>query len=135
PARVRRSGVGGLPAGPAHYTGGMTLPGPDTIEMRRVFKTMWWVVLVRGLLMVAFGVFMIAWPKPVLIAFVWLFGIYAILDGVASFAHVWRTRSHIGMGIGLGLVSVLAGLVALIWPGVTAVAVLFIVAAWILLLG
>lgn len=113
----------------------MTISGPNITDIRNVFKTMWWVVLLRGILMVAFGIFMIAWPQPALIAFVWLFGIYAILDGVASFVHVWRTRSHIGMGVALGVVSVLAGLVALIWPGVTAVVVLFIFAAWILLLG
>lgn len=113
----------------------MTFPGPNVADVRRAFKTMWWIVLIRGILMVAFGAFMIVWPKPVLVAFVWLFGIYAILDGVASFVHVWRARSHIGMGVGLGIVSVLAGLVALIWPAATAVVVLFIVAAWILLLG
>lgn len=85
--------------------------------------------------MVAFGIFMVAWPQPILVAFVWLFGIYAIADGVASLIHVWRTKSNIGMGTGLGIVSVLAGLIALIWPQATAVVVLMIVAVWILLLG
>lgn len=113
----------------------MAFNGPPVVDVRRVFKTMWWVVLIRGILMAAFGVFMVVWPKPVLIAFVWLFGIYAILDGITSLVHVWRTRSHIGMGVGLGIVSLLAGIIALVWPGATAVVVLFIVAAWILLLG
>lgn len=109
--------------------------GVDTRGLRDVFKTMWWVLLLRGILMLLFGIFMVAWPEPVLLAFVWLFGIYAVLDGVASLVHVARTRSHIGMGVGLGIVSILAGLAALIWPGITAVVVLFIVAAWVLLLG
>lgn len=109
---------------------------PQTnLDVRRVFATLWWVSLLRGALMVIFGVIVLVWPEPALVAFVWLFGIYAILDGVASLAHVWRTRSHIGMGVGLGIVSLLAGLVALIWPGVTAVVALFIVAAWLLVLG
>lgn len=113
----------------------MSIPGSDIGFIRNVFKTLWWVVLLRGILMVAFGLFMIVWPEPALVAFVWLFGIYAIIDGAASLMHVWRTRSNIGMGVALGVVSVLAGLVALIWPGVTAVAALFLFAAWILLLG
>lgn len=114
----------------------MTTPNvPPVIDVRRVFKTMWWIVLIRGILMVAFGLAMIAWPQTALVAFVWLFGIYAVLDGVTSFVHVWRTRSHIGMGVGLGIVSVLAGVVALVWPGATALVMLFLVAAWILLLG
>src|SRR5690625_2906049 len=113
----------------------MISPHGDPPFLRSVFTTMWRVLLVRGILMAAFGVVMVAWPEPVLIAFVWLFGIYAILDGAASLAHAWRTRSSIGMGVGLGVVSVLAGLAALIWPNATAVVVLIIVAAWVLLLG
>lgn len=113
----------------------MSFPGPEPAEVRNVFRTMWWVVLIRGLLMAAFGIFMIVWPEPVLVAFVWLFGVYAILDGVASLVHAWKSKSGIGMGAGLGVVSVVAGLVALIWPGATAVVILMIVAVWIILLG
>lgn len=113
----------------------MTITGPEPGEVRRVFTSLWWVVLLRGVLMTAFGIFMIAWPEPALVAFVWLFGIYAVLDGVASLVHVLRTRSHIGMGAGLGVVSLLAGAIALIWPNVTAVVILLIVALWMLLLG
>lgn len=113
----------------------MSIIGPAPGEVRQVFTTLWWVVLIRGLLMTAFGSFMIAWPEPALVAFVWLFGIYAVLDGAASLVHVWRTRSHIGMGVGLGVVSLLAGAIALIWPNATAVVILLIVALWMLLLG
>lgn len=113
----------------------MTHPGIIPDDVRNAFKTMWWVVLLRGLLMVAFGVFMVTWPEPALVAFVWLFGIYAIADGVASLAHVWRSKSKVGMGAGLGVVSILAGLIALLWPQATAIVVLLIVAVWILLLG
>src|SRR5699024_6243194 len=102
----------------------MAFVGPPVADVRRAFKTMWWVVLIRGIPMAAFGVFKVVSPQPVLIAFVWLFGIYAIRDGISSFVHVWRTRSHIGMGVGLGIVSLLAGIIALVWPGATAVVVL-----------
>src|SRR5699024_5209583 len=112
----------------------MAFIGPPVVDVRRAFKTMWWVVLIRGILMAAFGVFMVVWPKPVLIAFVWLFGIYAILDATTSIVHAWRTRSPIGRGVGLGIVSLLAGIIALLWPGATAVVALIIVAAWRLLL-
>lgn len=85
--------------------------------------------------MITFGVVVLVWPKPALVAFMWVFGFYAILDGVASFVHAWRTRSNVGLSIALGVVSVLAGIVALVWPGATAVVALMIVAVWVILLG
>lgn len=113
----------------------MVFDNAPTFDVRRVFQAMWWIVATRGVLMVLFGILMVAWPETALVAFVWLFGIYAILDGVTSLVHVWRTRSHVGLGLALGIVSIVAGVVALVWPQATAVVMLFILAAWILLLG
>lgn len=85
--------------------------------------------------MIAFGAVVLMWPEPALIAFMWLFGIYAILDGIASFVHARRTRSNVGLSLSLGVVSVIAGIVALVWPSATAVVALMIVAVWVILLG
>ena len=105
--------------------------------VQSVAKTVWWLVLLRGVLMVLFGIIALVSPGIALLTLVWVFGIYAILDGIAAVALGIRTRGepHWVWTIVQGVVSVLAGLVALVWPGVTALALLFLIAFWAILLG
>jgi uncharacterized membrane protein HdeD (DUF308 family) len=105
--------------------------------VQSVAKTVWWLVLLRGVLMVLFGIIALVSPGIALLTLVWVFGIYAILDGIAAVALGIRTRGepHWVWIIVQGVVSVLAGLVALVWPGVTALALLFLIAFWAILLG
>lgn len=105
--------------------------------VQSVAKTVWWLVLLRGVLMVLFGIIALVSPSIALLTLVWVFGIYAILDGIAAVALGIRTRGepHWVWTIVQGVVSVLAGLVALVWPGVTALALLFLIAFWAILLG
>lgn len=102
-----------------------------------VAKAMWWLVLLRGILMFLCGIISLVWPGIALLSLVWLFGIYAILDGVTAIVIGARTRGepHWGWTVVQGVVSVLAGLVALIWPGVTALALLFVIAFWAIIMG
>ena len=105
--------------------------------VQSVAKTVWWLVLLRGILMVLFGIIALGRPGIALLTLVWVFGFYAILDGVAAIMIGVRARGepHWVWTIVQGVVSVLAGLVALIWPGVTALALLFLIAFWAILLG
>jgi uncharacterized membrane protein HdeD (DUF308 family) len=105
--------------------------------VQSVAKTVWWLVLLRGVFMVLFGVIALVSPDIALLTLVWVFGIYAVLDGVAAVALGIRTRGepHGVWTIVQGVVSVLAGLIALIWPGVTALALLFLIAFWAIMLG
>ena len=105
--------------------------------VQSVAKTVWWLVLLRGVLMVLFGIIALVSPGIALLTLVWVFGIYAILDGIAAVALGIGTRGepHWVWTIVQGVVSVLAGLVALVWPGVTALALLFLIAFWAILLG
>ena len=104
-------------------------------------KAVWWLVLMRGILGVIFGVIFgviaLVSPDIALLTLVWLFGFYAILDGIAAIVIGIRTRGepHWVWTIVQGVVSVLAGAIALIWPGVTALTLLFVVAFWAIVLG
>ena len=82
---------------------------------------MWWLVTVL------FGVIALASRASPLLTLVWIFGIYAMLDGIAAVALGIRTRDepHWVWTLVQGVVSVLTGVVALVWPGVTALALLF----------
>jgi len=106
-------------------------------NLKSVANTVWWLVLLRGILMAIFGIIALVSPGIALLALVWLFGIYAILDGIAAIAIGIRARGEPQWvwTIVQGVVSVLAGVIALIWPGLTALALLFVVAFWAIVLG
>ncbi len=93
----------------------------------------WWIVLFRGICAVLFGVLAFAWPGITLASLVIVFGIYAIVDGASAIA-VGFAGNTIGTRwwqmVLVGTVSVIAGVLTFLWPGVTAVALLAIVAVW-----
>ena len=106
-------------------------------NVKAAAKAVWWLVLLRGIFMVIFGVIALVSPDIALLTLVWVFGFYAILDGIAAIVIGIRTRGepHWVWTIVQGVVSVLAGVIALFWPGVTALALLFVVAFWAIVLG
>lgn len=98
----------------------------------------WWIPLIRGLAAIAFGIMAFAWPGITLFALVLLFGVYAIIDGLAAiwFAIIERNQAMNWWGMLLvGLLSVAAGIVAIFWPGITAMALLMVIAAWAIVRG
>lgn len=95
-----------------------------TNPLASVAKGIWWVVLLRGLLAVLFGIIALLAPAAALTGIVIVFGAYAIVDGVVAISHaVQLRRSGSGWGSLLfqGIVSVLAGFVALVFPALTGV--------------
>lgn len=95
------------------------------------------VIIVRAVLAVAFGIVALVWPGLTLLALAVAFGVYAILEGVASVIDAVRNRGRSRWWWGLlsGLVSVVAGVLALIWPGITAVALAILVGIWAVVTG
>jgi uncharacterized membrane protein HdeD (DUF308 family) len=103
-------------------------------QMVSNYRTMF---LFRGLAAIAFGVITLVWPKISLAALVLVFGIFAIINGVTAVAAAIRGRHepHWGVLLFEGILSIAVGVVALIWPGITALAFLFLIAAWAILTG
>jgi uncharacterized membrane protein HdeD (DUF308 family) len=98
----------------------------------------WWVVLVRGIAGIIFGLITFFAPVISLAALVLLFGAYALADGILAIVSAIRTRSenqHWWVLIIEGIVGVAAGILTMIWPGITALALLFVIAAWALVTG
>jgi len=95
-------------------------------------------MVVRGLIGVALGVITFLWPAITLTAMVLLFGAYAILDGVVAFAgatQARRAREQSGALVLEGVIGLLAGIVALARPALTATALVYVIAAWAVLTG
>ena len=97
----------------------------------------WWAVSLRGLAGVLFGVITFIAPGISLAALVLLFGAYAFADGVLAIVTAIRRRGNDRWGLLLleGLVGVAAGVLTLLWPGITALALLYVIAAWALVTG
>lgn len=99
----------------------------------------WKSLAFRGAAAVIFGILALVWPSITLLALVFLFGIYALVDGIAILAGVSRKAEEVAGRKGLlilqGIVSILAGIVAVVWPGITALALLLVIAAWAFITG
>jgi uncharacterized membrane protein HdeD (DUF308 family) len=97
----------------------------------------WWVVSLRGLAGILFGIITFIAPGISLAALVLLFGAYAFADGVLAIVTAIRRRGNDRWGMLLleGLVGVAAGVLTLLWPGITALALLYVIAAWALVTG
>jgi uncharacterized membrane protein HdeD (DUF308 family) len=98
----------------------------------------WWVLLIRGILAIAFGVLAFIWPAGVLGTLVLLFGAYALLDGVASIiiglTGGGSQDSRLWLILG-GVFGVLVGVLTFVWPNITELALIYFIAAWAIITG
>jgi uncharacterized membrane protein HdeD (DUF308 family) len=98
----------------------------------------WWVLAIRGVIAILFGLAAFFWPGLTLFALVILFGAYALVDGIfAILAAVRAAEQHTRWWslVVEGLVGIAVGLLTFFYPGVTAVALLYIIAAWAIVTG
>jgi uncharacterized membrane protein HdeD (DUF308 family) len=103
-------------------------------QMLSNYRTMF---LFRGVVAILFGILALVWPGLTLAVLVYLFGFFALISGIAVVAAALRNREMHGWGALLfeGILGILAGVVALIWPGITALAFLYLLAAWAIITG
>jgi len=99
----------------------------------------WWTLAVRGAFAVAFGLAALLWPGITLRVLVWLYGFYSVVDGLLALAALivgGRLASgRRGWLILEGVVGIAAGVVAFLWPGITALVLLYLIAAWMVVTG
>jgi uncharacterized membrane protein HdeD (DUF308 family) len=91
----------------------------------------------RGVLAVIVGIVTIVWPNITVYALVLVFAVFAFGDAFGEFAHAFA-RDRTGPVAGhllLGLLDVAAGVVAIVWPDITAYALTIVVAAWAVVFG
>jgi uncharacterized membrane protein HdeD (DUF308 family) len=105
--------------------------------MQQLLKNFRNMFLFRGIAALAFGIITLVWPGLTVLALVILFGIFAIISGITAVATSLQNRDVHGWGVLLfeGILWLLAGVVALIWPGVTALSFLYLLAAWAVITG
>jgi uncharacterized membrane protein HdeD (DUF308 family) len=112
------------------------LTGPGLL---RSLADNWWLLLLRGLAAIGFGVLAFFWPGLTLITLTWLWGAYALTDGVIA---IWAAFNASGGDAGprwwLGLsgaVSFFAGVLAFYYTGMTTLVLLMFIAIWAIIIG
>lgn len=99
----------------------------------------WWVLLVRGICAVLFGLLAFSWPGLTLFVLVLLYGAYALADGITAIALAFASGRHDGrmwwQMLIVGLLGIAAGVVTFAWPGVTALVLLVLIACWAIVRG
>jgi uncharacterized membrane protein HdeD (DUF308 family) len=98
----------------------------------------WWVVALRGVLGILFGLMAFLWPGITLAVLVIFFGAFALVDGiflVVAALHAAGEHERWWVLLLQGLAGIAAGLVTFFWPGITAVALLIVIAAWAIVTG
>ncbi len=120
----------------------MTETGTVTTPLADLAKGVWWLLLLRGILAVVFGIIAILAPGAALTGIAIVFGAYALVDGIATIVHAFQLRATYprwGWLLASGIATALAGLVALILPGVAAlfggVFVLWTIVFWTVVTG
>src|SRR4051812_30213060 len=97
----------------------------------------WWTFVLRGIFAILFGLLTFLMPGMALLTLVFLFGFYAISDGVfnviAAFSRNRPSDDVQQPGWALliqGVLGIVAGVLAFFIPGLTAVALLYLIAGW-----
>jgi uncharacterized membrane protein HdeD (DUF308 family) len=114
------------------------MPTDIVPPMIGLFTKNWWVLLLRGIVAVLFGILAITRPGITLAVLVLLFGIYALVDGCfALFAAIggWSHREDRWLLLLEGFIGIGAGILTMRAPGITTVVLLFFIAAWALATG
>jgi uncharacterized membrane protein HdeD (DUF308 family) len=98
----------------------------------------WWLLLIRGIVAVAFGIAALVWPGKALLVAVFLYGAYAFSDGLLALIAAFSRRSSGASTwwlVLMGIFGMLAGVIAFVWPGITALILVLVFASWAVLMG
>ncbi len=106
--------------------------------MRLALARNWWSLVIRGFLGILAGIITFIWPGITLAGLVYLFGAYALVDGVVSLVGAVRAvAAHERWGALLveGIIGIAAAVVTVLWPAITALSLVYVIAAWAIVTG
>jgi uncharacterized membrane protein HdeD (DUF308 family) len=125
------------PGAPSSTSGALE-PSADTHVLSAILAQNWWAIALRGVFGIIFGLIALFSPGATILALVLLFSAYLFVDGVFGIVSAARAASrHQRWALLLleGVVNIAVAALALIWPGLTALAFVLMVAAWSLVTG
>jgi uncharacterized membrane protein HdeD (DUF308 family) len=110
--------------------------GLDAAMLREMAKN-WWILLLRGIVAIGFGVLAFIWPGLTLITLVVVYGVYAFIDGLLALvsAVIGGAPAPRWWLAVIGLLGIATGILTFAWPGITALVLLFFIAGWAIAVG
>jgi uncharacterized membrane protein HdeD (DUF308 family) len=104
--------------------------------MKKFHNWRWWTVALRGVAALLLGILAVFAPNIAFMGLVVLFGVYAIVDGTLAFGLASEVGGPLRFSmIARGLISIIAGVLALALPGITGFALLMVIATWAIVSG
>jgi uncharacterized membrane protein HdeD (DUF308 family) len=97
----------------------------------------WWMLALRGVCAIIFGLLAWIWPGATLLVLVILFGAYAFVDGLFALVAAGKSeggQSRVWLAV-VGVAGVLLGMVTLFWPHITGLVLLLLIAWWAIVTG
>jgi uncharacterized membrane protein HdeD (DUF308 family) len=96
-----------------------------------------WSVALRGIAALVFGFLALTVPGPVLMGLVLLFGAYALVGGILALVSAVKEKAEYGRGWRVleGLAGIALGIMTFAWPGITALSLTYVIAAWAIVTG
>ena len=107
-------------------------------EGERTLARIWKVTALRGVLAIAFAVVILVWPSIGLTALIALFGAFALVSGIATIVGAFSLPIRGGQRAWLvieGLLGIAVGVVVFVWPDLSALGLLYAIAAWAIAMG
>jgi uncharacterized membrane protein HdeD (DUF308 family) len=104
----------------------------------KILSAIWWTLAIRGALAVLFGLVAFFYTGQTITALVYVFGVFALLSGLVTLVAAVRAgeaHQHWGWLAASGVIGVLAGVTCFVNPNATALAFVYIIAAWAILSG
>lgn len=111
----------------------------QTIKFVDLLARNWWAILLKGVIALIFGVALVFMPRLSLVMLVFAFGVYAVADGMFTMLGALQRRRDLEAPrwayLCMGLVDIAIGMVALFWPRITVLFLLYLIAAKALIDG
>ena len=98
----------------------------------------WWHFAVRGLLAIVFGIMALIWPETTKLALVLLFGAFVLVDGIFAVTTGIAARGYFERWWAIlleGITGIIVAVLTFFWPNITALALLYFIAAWAVTTG
>jgi uncharacterized membrane protein HdeD (DUF308 family) len=105
---------------------------------QRTSRNYWLVLLVRGILAILFGIVALVWPNWTILALIYVFGAYALIDGVMAVVNSIQDRSASSnwwLLLIRGIIGIIIGLLVFFWPGLTAIVLFTLIGIWAIVIG
>jgi len=114
----------------------------ETHPVKQLLSRFWWLILLRGIVSILFGVIAIAWPGQTLVTIAMMFAAFVFIDGIFEVVHALGHRQeieHWGLLLMEGVFGIIFGALALQAPELTTaiggVIIVFYIAAWAIITG